>query len=388
MALFLKNFFGRLTPRPQGRSAFQKAMKAAAAAWRDLPQEEQDKYRARSAEEYAQQRTTMSALGLGAACRTQPSSVRSQVEEDTPEQGIRMTMGGFAWNTGRASLLGAGSYGSVFRGWHQPSGIHVAVKLFTDPDAVDANTEHMVYRRLQEAGPGPLPFLQLLAAVGDSGRVKALVLEMAGSGNLAAYLRTHELSAGWFDDIAAQVALGLYHLHHHLSLVHLDVKPGNIMLRCSERRAYLTDFGTSEEVNAAQPKYDTYTTNLYRAPELWNHARTPSSVLTPAADIWAFGCVLYEMRMRKPLFSADADRAVLKTISQYARDRQQGGGVSGWKKSSSSMLLAAAGTVVSTLTYHCCNPYAEQRPALGANVKDWLKQWSGGGGQTPPSGST
>lgn len=112
---------------------------------------------------------------------------------------------------------------------------------------------------------------------------------------------------------ALQLEAAIRTLHCHANLLHLDIKPGNI-LWCSElSQLQLCDLGLGEPYNGAgvaQPRFTEYVTLPYRPPELWHLAGdvcSLQSALGPAIDLWGFGCVLFEacsgMKLMKPFDS-------------------------------------------------------------------------------------
>jgi serine/threonine-protein kinase len=104
---------------------------------------------------------------------------------------------------------------------------------------------------------------------------------------------------------------------HGRNVIHRDIKPGNILL--SDRTAVVTDFGIAKALGAARSGADvmrdtvvTLTgtgigTPAYMAPE--QAAGDPN--VDHRADIYAFGCVAYELLTGKPPFTADAPHHVI-----------------------------------------------------------------------------
>jgi serine/threonine protein kinase len=87
---------------------------------------------------------------------------------------------------------------------------------------------------------------------------------------------------------------------HEVGVAHLDLKPGNIVLRKQEQ-AVLVDFGL-----AGRHIRPGCATGPYGAPEVWGALPTESP--TPA-DLYAFGCLAYESLTGKVLFEADNELA-------------------------------------------------------------------------------
>ena len=87
----------------------------------------------------------------------------------------------------------------------------------------------------------------------------------------------------------AQLVNALEHLHAH-GIVHRDLKPENIMVR-PDQRIFLIDFGTAKNLRDDTHNGPEFVgTPEYMSPEAIN-----SEVAGPEADLWALGCILYQM---------------------------------------------------------------------------------------------
>ena len=113
--------------------------------------------------------------------------------------------------------------------------------------------------------------------------------------------------------ITQKVADALDYAHEH-GVVHRDIKPGNILL--SERgEPLIADFGIALAVAQAGGGRITETglslgTPHYMSPE----QATGDRDVDPRSDVYALGCVLYEMLAGQPPFSASTAQAVLVKI--------------------------------------------------------------------------
>ncbi|HEY7984029.1 MAG TPA: protein kinase, partial [Ktedonobacterales bacterium] len=144
---------------------------------------------------------------------------------------------------------------------------------------------------------------------GQSGESYYIVMEFVDGTDLRRYLkRNGKLSNERAVTIARDVALGLGAAHKR-GIVHRDVKPQNIMLN-DEDLVKLTDFGIASVYKDAGAERLTTTgmtlgTVQYYAPE-----QAQGEVVTPAADIYALGIVMYEMLTGRPPFDGDTPVAV------------------------------------------------------------------------------
>src|SRR3990172_8955904 len=97
-------------------------------------------------------------------------------------------------------------------------------------------------------------------------------------------------------------------------LVHGDLKPDNIVV--TPTMAKITDFGLSFLVGTAQDSINMALNPLYRPPE----QLSDKSVKTPHADIYAFGCILYEMLTGDPPFWLRGNKAIPREIVRRHRE--------------------------------------------------------------------
>jgi serine/threonine protein kinase len=94
---------------------------------------------------------------------------------------------------------------------------------------------------------------------------------------------------------------GLSYMHGK-KIVHRDLKPENILLMNDEVK--ICDFGSSKFIDEQNFKNTPYVVSrYYRAPELI----LATSKYNGAIDIWAVGCILFELLTRTPTFPGDTE---------------------------------------------------------------------------------
>ena len=134
------------------------------------------------------------------------------------------------------------------------------------------------------------------------------------------------MAIGTAIDILRDVAKALAYAHER-GVVHRDIKPDNVLL--SGRSAVVTDFGIAKAIAAAQEKTAGATltqlgtaigTPAYMAPE--QAAGDPST--DHRADIYAFGCMAYELLAGHPPFHGLTPHKLM--AAHMARDAAAGGG--------------------------------------------------------------
>jgi eukaryotic-like serine/threonine-protein kinase len=120
--------------------------------------------------------------------------------------------------------------------------------------------------------------------------------------------REHQFSPAEALRIATAVAGALDYAHQH-GFVHRDIKPDNIML--SGDQVLVADFGVARAVSEVQDKLTatgmTVGTPTYMSPEQASGDRT----LDGRSDIFALGCVLYEMLAGEPPFRGPTPQTTL-----------------------------------------------------------------------------
>jgi len=208
------------------------------------------------------------------------------------------------------SLLGRGGMGAVYRARDRVSGEVVAVKVLLD------NRAGAVERFAREAAvlsgldhPGIVRYGA--HGVTDAGE-PYLVMEWLDGENLADRLGRGVLTADETLALATQVAEALA-VAHARGVVHRDLKPSNLFLVNRDLgQVKVLDFGLAHLGDAMRM---TKTGALlgtpgYMAPE---QARSGSS-LTPAADIFALGCVLFAALTGRPVFDGPNAMAVLAKV--------------------------------------------------------------------------
>jgi len=208
------------------------------------------------------------------------------------------------------SVLGRGGMGVVYRATDRASGEVVAVKVLLERHASAAE------RFLREAAvlsgldhPG-------IVRYGAHGVTEAgepyLAMEWLDGENLAGRFGRGILTVDETLTLATQVSEALAAAHAR-GVVHRDLKPSNLFLVDRDvGQVKVLDFGIAQ-LGGATPMTKTGAligTPGYMAPE---QARNGSS-LTPAADIFALGCVLFEALAGKPAFEGQNALALLAKL--------------------------------------------------------------------------
>ncbi|XP_011498628.1 PREDICTED: MAPK/MAK/MRK overlapping kinase-like [Ceratosolen solmsi marchali] len=95
-----------------------------------------------------------------------------------------------------------------------------------------------------------------------------------------------------------QLLKGLHHLHKH-GIFHRDIKPENILLKAGHVK--IGDLGSIRGIYSRPPYTEYISTRWYRSPE----CLLTSGFYGPKMDVWAVGCVFFELLALEPLFPGE-----------------------------------------------------------------------------------
>jgi serine/threonine-protein kinase len=211
--------------------------------------------------------------------------------------------------------LGKGGMAIVFLARDVKHDREVALKVFRPELAISLGAERFL-REIQIAAKLSHPHILPLY---DSGEVDGLLYYtmpfVEGESLGDRMKREHMLPLDDAQQIAREVADALSYAHAH-GLVHRDIKPDNIML--TGGHAVVMDFGIARAVEAAGGNQLTQTgmavgTPLYMSPE----QAAAEGDLDGRSDIYALGCVLYEMVAGTPPFTGPSAAVIARHIADH-----------------------------------------------------------------------
>jgi serine/threonine protein kinase len=186
-------------------------------------------------------------------------------------------------------LRGEGGMGLVFRATRAGDGGTVALKILKADLADDDTLRRRFLHEARAAADIRHENLVGILELGEAGGRHFLVVEYVSGPTLEESIRSEgPLAVDAIVRLAREVAAGLDALHEH-GIVHRDIKASNVLL--DEGRALLTDFGLAKgpaSTVLTRPG-QVLGTLEYLAPELIR-----GEPATPASDIYAFGCMVYE----------------------------------------------------------------------------------------------
>lgn len=203
-------------------------------------------------------------------------------------------------------VIGVGGMGTVVRAEDEVLGRMVAIKLLKEELASDEATAERFRREARIAASLSHHGIAQVYDFAEEDGQAFIVMELLDGSDLHQILHTEgPMDPDRAADIIARAADALDHAHAS-GAVHRDVKPANIFLTSSDG-VKVTDFGIASAAHLAPVTRtgDIVGTPYYLAPELMDGAPA-----TPRSDIYALGCVLYQLIAGRPPYVADQPVAV------------------------------------------------------------------------------
>ena len=230
------------------------------------------------------------------------------------------------------SVIGAGGMGEVYRARDSKLGRDVAIKVLPEEFARDAERMARFQREAKFLASLNQPNIASIYGLEDSNGTPALVMELVEGATLADRIRLGPIPIDEALPIARQICEALEYAHER-GIAHRDIKPANVKVK-SDDAVKILDFGLAKAV-----KGDDTPTEAANSPTLSQMATQAGILLGTAAymspeqakgktvdrrtDIWAFGCVLYEMLTGKTAFGGETVTetlaAILKTEPNWSQ---------------------------------------------------------------------
>jgi serine/threonine-protein kinase len=206
--------------------------------------------------------------------------------------------------------------GEVYRARDTTLNREVALKVLPDAFILDADRLARFKREAQVLASLNHPNIAAIYGFEASGHVQALVLELVDGPTLADRIAQGPISLDDALPIARQIAEALEAAHEQ-GIIHRDLKPANIKLR-PDGVVKVLDFGLAKAMEPAPGSR----ANVTAPPTVTTPAMTGMGVMLGTAaymspeqakgrtadkrsDLWAFGCVLYEMLTGKRAFEGE-----------------------------------------------------------------------------------
>jgi hypothetical protein len=210
--------------------------------------------------------------------------------------------------------IGRGGMGVVYKAEDTKLARKVAIKVLPDIFTADPERLARFEREARVLASLNHPNIAAIYGVEEADGKRFLVLELVEGETLAERLIKSPLSLEETIGLCLQIAEGL-EAAHEKGIIHRDLKPGNVKIT-PEGKVKILDFGLAKAFHDQAPEVDlrnspTITANMtqpgvilgtaaYMSPE-----QAKAKAVDKRADIWAFGCVLFECLTGKRAFQGD-----------------------------------------------------------------------------------
>ena len=228
--------------------------------------------------------------------------------------------------------LGAGGMGEVYRAKDTRLGREVALKVLPELFANDAQRMLRFEREAQVLASLNHPNISHIHGLEEAAGIRALVMELVEGQTLGGQITRGPIGLEEAVPLAKQIAEGLEYAHEK-GFIHRDLKPANIkvtpegqakildfgLAKALERDASVAEMGTSPTISRAATNVGMLLgTAGYMSPE-----QAKGKPVDRRADIWAFGCVLYEMLTGKRAFEGETTTDTLAAVVRAEPELEQ-----------------------------------------------------------------
>src|SRR6266850_5598733 len=228
------------------------------------------------------------------------------------------------------ALIGQGGMGEVYRARDTKLDRDVAIKILPAGFATDPERLARFEREAKTLASLNHPNIAQIYGAEDAGATRAIVLELVEGEDLSQRIARGPMPRPQALAIARQIAEAMQTAHEN-GIIHRDLKPANVKVK-ADGTVKVLDFGLAK---VADPR---------RAESSLSHSPTmmtsmPGTLMGTAAymspeqvkgqtadarsDVWAFGCLLFEMLTGRPAFGAATTSEILAGVLTSEPDWRQ-----------------------------------------------------------------
>jgi Tol biopolymer transport system component len=225
--------------------------------------------------------------------------------------------------------IGAGGMGEVYQAHDPKLGRDIAIKVLPEAFAHDPERLSRFQREAKMLAALNHPNIATIHGLEQSGGTSYLLMELVSGETIADRVKAGPLGIEEALKIAVQIAEAL-EAAHEKNIIHRDLKPANVKVT-PEGKVKVLDFGlakafegdaASEDISnsptlsmAATMQGVILGTAAYMSPE-----QARGKVVDKRTDIWAFGCVLYELLTGKQAFTGEDTTEILAAVVKIEPD--------------------------------------------------------------------
>jgi len=214
-----------------------------------------------------------------------------------------------------------GGMGVVFKARQRSLNRTVAVKMILSGHLASEAEAQRFRAEARAAAALQHPGIVAIHEVGEHDGLLFFSMDYVEGQNLAQVVRDGPLSAQRAAECVREIANAIHYAHER-GVLHRDLKPSNILID-QVGKLHVTDFGLAKQLNpdsqlATQDPQLTLSGQVLGSPNFMppEQAAGRHRELTPAADVYSLGALLYHLITGRPPFLADSIPATLRLVSE------------------------------------------------------------------------
>src|SRR5262245_51477490 len=226
------------------------------------------------------------------------------------------------------AFIGRGGMGEVYRARDTKLKRDVAIKILPDEFSCDADRVSRFQRDAEGLASLNHPSIAAIYDLEEANGSQYLVLELVDGETLADCIARGRIPVEEALDIAKHICEAL-EAAHEKGVIHRDLKPSNVKIS-TDGKVKVLDFGLAKAMSGSatastlsnSPTFESGTmggaiigTAAYMSPE-----QARGKPVDKRTDIWAFGCVLYEMLTARRAFGGDEVAGTLAKVLESQPD--------------------------------------------------------------------
>ncbi|XP_015906591.1 3-phosphoinositide-dependent protein kinase 1 isoform X1 [Parasteatoda tepidariorum] len=278
----------------------------------------------------------MSAGEVSVECRIQNldgspgTASATTLNEQAPPNPIKPPLKKSAKDFRFGKVIGEGSFSMVYLAKDIHSNKEYAIKVCEKTHILREKKQKAVMREKQIMNilnnhPSPF-FIKLYCTFQDADRLY-FVMNYAKHGELLPYI----VKVGSFDEectkfYTAELVLAIEHLHK-LNIIHRDLKPENILLD-ENMHIQITDFGSAKVISTensdSSSSENTRSNSFVGTAQYVSPEMLSDKSASPSVDLWALGCIVYQMVSGLPPFRAPNEYLIFQKITKLEYDFPDG----------------------------------------------------------------
>ena len=235
---------------------------------------------------------------------------------------MALTVGSRLGHYDVTALIGEGGMGQVYQATDTKLNRQVALKILPEAFATDPDRLARFQREAQVLASLNHPGIAAIYGLEESGDTRALVLELVEGATLGDRIAQGAIPLDEALPIAKQIAEAL-EAAHEAGVIHRDLKPANIKVK-DDGTVKVLDFGLAKALDTTPQGDPSQSPTLTAAATQMGVIMGTAAYMSPEqargktvdkrADVWAFGCVLFEMLTGRRVFEASDVSEVLALV--------------------------------------------------------------------------